>query len=72
MLLLLFSGLLPVAKVVRVVFKGVEKEACSEEFVLVLVAKTGPLRVSRLNAAAITEMARLLIHLPISFLLYHT
>ena len=72
MLLLLFSGLLPVAKVVRVVFKGVEKEACSEEFVLVLVAKTGPLRVSRLKAAAIIEMASLLIHLPISFLLYHT
>jgi hypothetical protein len=58
--------------VVRVVFRAAEKLACSEEFVLELVAKTGPLRVSRLKAAAITEMASLLIHLPISFLLYHT
>ncbi len=63
---------MPVAKVVRVVFRDAEKLACSEEFVLEFVAKTGPLRVSRLKAAAIIEMASLLIHLPISFLLYHT
>ena len=57
---------------VSTVSAGTEKEACSEEFVLVLVAKTGPLRVSRLKAAAIMEMASLLIHLPISYVLYHT
>ena len=61
-----------VEKVVSVVSSALEKIAWSEEFVLVLVAKTGPLRVSRLITVAITDMARFLTHLPIAFLLYHT